>query len=124
VEPDKKSGIMQGFQERPGARGLARRTQWLIVAGIALIVAVTFGTRWLLNRFSAARSNAAAVETQSSQAPGTFRPTDAQWESLKIAPVQLRSFQTERTTEGKIANDDDATTPVFSPWTKPLRGSR
>jgi cobalt-zinc-cadmium efflux system membrane fusion protein len=107
---------MKGFRERPVARGLARRTQWLIVAGIALIVAATFGTHWLLDRFSAARSNVTAAETQSAPATGTFRPTDAQWESLKIAPVQLRSFQSERTTEGKIANDDDATTPVFSPY--------
>ncbi|MBV8176953.1 MAG: biotin/lipoyl-binding protein [Verrucomicrobia bacterium] len=46
----------------------------------------------------------------------TFRPTEAQWEAPKIVPVQPVRFQNERTSEGKIANDDDRTTPVFSPY--------
>jgi cobalt-zinc-cadmium efflux system membrane fusion protein len=62
------------------------------------------------------RSNAALTENQPATTPGTFRPTDTQWESLKIVPVQLVSFRVEHTTEGKIANDDDTTTPVFSPY--------
>jgi membrane fusion protein, heavy metal efflux system len=49
-------------------------------------------------------------------APGTFRPTDAQWESLKIAPVIEQTFRPELVTDGKIAADDDTTTPVFSPY--------
>jgi membrane fusion protein, heavy metal efflux system len=88
----------------------------LIVGGIALFVTGIFGIGSLLSRFAIARSNAESEETQAATPPGTFRPTDAQWENLKIVPVQLTSFQTEHTTEGKIANDDDATTPVFSPY--------
>lgn len=49
-------------------------------------------------------------------APETFRPTAAQWASLKIAPVEPMTFRAERTTDGKIANNDDKTTPVFSPY--------
>lgn len=49
-------------------------------------------------------------------APGTFRPTDAQWASLKFAPVEQMIFRAERVTDGKIANNDDTTTPVFSPY--------
>jgi len=109
--------MKQVFRERPVGRGLASRTQWLIVVAIASVVAAPLGTGWLMSRLSGAKSNAAAAEARSSPATTrTFRPTDAQWESLKIAPVQLRTFQSERTTEGKIANDDDATTPVFSPY--------
>jgi cobalt-zinc-cadmium efflux system membrane fusion protein len=66
--------------------------------------------------FAVAKSTAAATQTQPTPAPGTFRPTDTQWESLKIASVQLLSFQNTHTTDGKIANNDDATTPVFSPY--------
>jgi cobalt-zinc-cadmium efflux system membrane fusion protein len=69
-----------------------------------------------MSRSSTARANAATAEPQSETKPGTFRPTDAQWENLKIVPVQLTSFRTEHTAEGKIANCDDATTPVFSPY--------
>jgi membrane fusion protein, heavy metal efflux system len=47
-------------------------------------------------------------------APGTFRPTAAQWAGFKIEPVRLVSFRPEQVTEGNIAIDDDLTTPVFS----------
>jgi cobalt-zinc-cadmium efflux system membrane fusion protein len=49
-------------------------------------------------------------------APGTFRPTEAQWKSLKVVPATLRTFHSESSTEGNIAIDDDLTTPVFSPY--------
>jgi membrane fusion protein, heavy metal efflux system len=87
----------------------------LIVAGIVLFVAGIFSIGSLVSWFVTARSNAASAETPSATTPGTFRPTDTQWESLKIAPVQLLSFRTEHTTEGKIANDDDTTTPCSRP---------
>ena len=49
-------------------------------------------------------------------APGTFKPTEAQWKSLKIEAVGIRSFRPEQVTEGNIALDDDLNTPVFSPY--------
>jgi cobalt-zinc-cadmium efflux system membrane fusion protein len=106
---------MQDLRQSPFARVMARRTQLLIVVGIFIIAGI-FGIGSLMTRFVMTKSNAEAPETRVAQPPGTFRPTEAQWESLKIVPVQLVSFQNERTTEGKIANDDDATTPVFSPY--------
>ena len=108
---------MQGWRpSSPFGRALARRTQWLIVAGVALSVGAIYGLGSLISWYEMVKSTASAAEREVSTPPGTFRPTDAQWEDLKIAPVQLRSFQTEDTAEGKIANDDDATTPVFSPY--------
>jgi cobalt-zinc-cadmium efflux system membrane fusion protein len=107
---------MQELGQSPLAPALGRRTQFFIVAGIALTGAGIFGTGSIISRFSAASANATAAETQSATKPGTFRPTDAQWENLKIVAVQPKMFQAEHTTEGKIANDDDATTPVFSPY--------
>jgi cobalt-zinc-cadmium efflux system membrane fusion protein len=49
-------------------------------------------------------------------APGTFRPTTDQLANLKIAPIALVVFRTERVTDGKIALNGDRTTPVFSPY--------
>lgn len=95
-------------------RLLAQRTQWLIVGGFALGLCGLFGTAAALNSLVPKSSSVEAA--QPAVSPGMFQPTDAQWASLKIEPVQLRSFKTEHTTEGKIANDDDATTPVFSPY--------
>jgi membrane fusion protein, heavy metal efflux system len=48
--------------------------------------------------------------------PGSFKPTEAQWKGLQIAPVETRSFRPERVTEGNIAIDDDLNTAVFSPY--------
>jgi len=107
---------MQDLRHKQSPRGLARRTQLLIVAGMGCVIAGIFVIGSLLTRFVTGRSSSEAPETQLATTPGTFRPTEAQWEALKIVPVQLVTFQNERTTEGKIANDDDRTTPVFSPY--------
>ncbi len=45
-----------------------------------------------------------------------FRPTKAQWLGLKVSPVRMMNFHTERSTEGYIAYNDDTMTPVFSPY--------
>jgi membrane fusion protein, heavy metal efflux system len=47
---------------------------------------------------------------------GTFRPTDAQWLNIKTDLVREVVFRSEHRTDGKIAIDDDQTTPVFSPF--------
>ena len=45
-----------------------------------------------------------------------YRPTDAEWATLTIEAVEQRPFRTERATEGKIAVDEDRSTPIFSPY--------
>jgi len=47
----------------------------------------------------------------------TFKASLAQWADLKIEPVQMIDFPRTSDTDGKIATDDDLTTPVFSPYT-------
>ncbi len=47
---------------------------------------------------------------------GTIRLTAAQWVNIKTGPVREVTFRTEQRTDGKIALDDDAVTPVFSPF--------
>lgn len=60
---------------------------------------------------------ASAAENPPSKAePATFKPSPAQWASLRFAKVEQREFRSERLTEGSIAVDDDLTTPVFSPY--------
>ena len=50
------------------------------------------------------------------EADGAFRPRDTQWSSLRLAPVRQVAFRDERATDGKIAINEDTTTPVFSPY--------
>ena len=94
---------------------LPRAAQLLIVAALAGVIVVFFGMRSILGLFSG-KPNGEAAEAQPSASPNSFRPTDAQWQSLKLETVQLKTFQDQHSTDGKIANDDDATTPVFSPY--------
>jgi membrane fusion protein, heavy metal efflux system len=93
-------------------RALSRRAQLALLGAAALVALLLLVVVPYLRVYFAPREEAAAP----SLAPGTFRPTQAQWASLKIAPVREVTFRTERVTDGKIAYNDDTTTPVFSPY--------
>lgn len=56
------------------------------------------------------------VSSQSRKGLQRYATTPAEWASLTIEPVTQRGFRTERATEGKIAIDEDRSTPVFSPY--------
>ncbi|MBR1148949.1 efflux RND transporter periplasmic adaptor subunit [Bradyrhizobium sp. AUGA SZCCT0431] len=45
-----------------------------------------------------------------------YKLSPAEWASLTIQPVATRGFRAEHVTEGKIAIDEDRSTPVFSPY--------
>lgn len=100
----------------PTVRTLPRRTQVLIVFAIALIIAAVVGIRSFMNNFASAASHPDTAQMAQTNTPGTFRPTTAQWASLKVAAVQTMSFRTERVTDGNIAVNEETTTPVFSPY--------
>jgi cobalt-zinc-cadmium efflux system membrane fusion protein len=97
-------------------RTLPRRTQVLIVFGIVLIIAAVVCILSFVNHFASATSHSDAAQMAQTNTPGTFRPTTAQWASLKVAAVQTMTFRTERVTDGNIAVNDQTTTPVFSPY--------
>ncbi len=50
------------------------------------------------------------------ESDGAFRPTDSQWSGFKFAKVEPLAFREERATDGRIAINEDTTTPVFSPY--------
>ena len=56
------------------------------------------------------------VSSQSRKGSPRYTPTPAEWASLTIQPVTERAFREEHVTEGKIAVDEDRSTPVFSPY--------
>jgi cobalt-zinc-cadmium efflux system membrane fusion protein len=47
----------------------------------------------------------------------TYKPTPTEWAGLTVEPVTEQTFRAEHITEGKIAVDEDRSTPVFSPYT-------
>jgi cobalt-zinc-cadmium efflux system membrane fusion protein len=45
-----------------------------------------------------------------------YVPTPAEWASLTVEPVTEKVFRAEHVTEGKIAVNEDSSTPIFSPF--------
>jgi cobalt-zinc-cadmium efflux system membrane fusion protein len=92
---------------------LRRNRLWLAGGGAAAVAAIVAGF-WLMN--SGPGNAVARPEKVTRDADGAFRPSETQWASLKLAPVRQVAFRDERATDGKIAINDDTTTPVFSPY--------
>jgi cobalt-zinc-cadmium efflux system membrane fusion protein len=78
-----------------------------IAATIGLLAAIFFVVKGL---------HTDAVEAPTADEPGTFMPGKDQVAGFKIMPVATVSFHSQRVTDGKIATNDDTTTPVFSPY--------
>jgi cobalt-zinc-cadmium efflux system membrane fusion protein len=86
-----------------------------LLAVLATAAAVGFGL------FGAARlliPHARSVETGSSVKAKLprYEPSAAEWASLTVEPVSERVFRAEHITEGKIAVNEDSSTPIFSPY--------
>jgi membrane fusion protein, heavy metal efflux system len=94
----------------PAPRG-SRARQLAIVAVAAALVVLGLAVVPKAVKPTAEQSSEATKP-----APGTFRPTAAQWAGLKFQIVPTMAFRPEQVTEGNIAIDDDLTTPVFSPY--------
>ena len=96
-------------------RALARRVPGRtlpIVVGVAVIAAASLAFVKLRDQ-----GDTKAVEVSSqSKRPQRFAPSDAQWATLTVEPVKELVFRSERATEGKIAVDEDRSTPIFSPY--------
>ena len=71
---------------------------------------------WAAKSHPTADVDDTAVSSQSKRARGVFYPTSAQWATLTVEPAQQRVFRSEHVTEGKIAVDEDRSTPIFSPY--------
>lgn len=83
------------------------RTKFFVV----FCVVALFGAL-LIDHFSDSSTSVREAKTVQT----TFVPTPGQWASLTIASVKQHTFRSEHVTEGKIAIDDDRSTPIFSPY--------
>src|SRR5664279_822696 len=88
-------------------RQLAVGAALLVLAGAALYGLVHIGR---------AGQGHSEVSSQSRKGLQRYTPTPAEWASLTIEPATERQFRAEHVTEGKIAVDEDRSTPVFSPY--------
>ena len=90
-------------------------TRKQLAIGGALLVVVGVAAFGLMH-ISGAPQGHSEVSSQSRKGLQRYTPSPAEWASLTIRPVTERAFRAEHVTEGKIAVDEDRSTPVFSPY--------
>src|SRR3954469_24873809 len=90
---------------------LSRQRQTVGVALLLFAGAAAYG----FVHIGGAKSGHSEVSSQSRKGLTRYSPTPAEWASLSIQPVVEKAFRAEHVTEGKIAIDEDRSTPVFSP---------
>jgi cobalt-zinc-cadmium efflux system membrane fusion protein len=83
----------------------------LLAGGLVLVVLAAAGY-WMFG----ASSTSTPVPKPPKYTPDEFRPTKEQWSDFTIKPVEVITFHSEESTEGKIAINEDRQTPVFSPY--------
>src|SRR5947199_10368664 len=86
------------------------------LAGGAALLAIVSAALYGLVHISGATQQHSEVSSQSRKGLQRYTPSPAEWASLTIQPVTERAFRAEHVTEGKIAVDEDRSTPVFSPY--------
>jgi cobalt-zinc-cadmium efflux system membrane fusion protein len=94
------------------ARALSRRQLMLAGAAVVLLGA---GVVVYASSHHAPSGNI-DLSSQTRRATNRYRPTEQEWSNLVVAQVGQRTFPPERTTEGKIALNDEQATPIFSPY--------
>jgi cobalt-zinc-cadmium efflux system membrane fusion protein len=97
-----------------GRTTLGRVRPSIILIVVAIIVGAGF--LWSKRHTAGADKSDIDVSSQPKKRPGSFYPTDAQWAGLTIETVQQQSFRSQLVTDGKIAVDENRSTPVFSPY--------
>ena len=88
-----------------------KRVVTLAAAAIALAIGAVGATRLL-----ASHGKSMEMSSQAKVKPPRYVPTASELATLSIAPVTERVFRAEHVTEGKIAVNEDRSTPIFSPY--------
>jgi len=94
-----------------GANWTGRRLLIALVAIGMAAGAVAIASRTLIQRAKSSETSHAAKGD-----PASFTPTEAEWASLAFEPATEQVFRAEHATEGKIAVNEDSSTPIFSPY--------
>jgi membrane fusion protein, heavy metal efflux system len=95
---------------------IAADRNWRRLA-IALTVIVLVGAGIIgANRMFVQHAKSSETSGSSKANSSRFMPSEAAWASLSAEPVSERIFRAEHITEGKIAVNEDSSTPIFSPY--------
>jgi cobalt-zinc-cadmium efflux system membrane fusion protein len=87
-----------------------------LIALAALVAIAAGGGAFVFSKRNDAVRVPSDVSAQERRQAGSYKPTDADWATVSVEEVKQREFRAENITEGKIAIDEDRSTPVFSPY--------
>src|SRR5579871_4671829 len=90
-------------------------TKRRMIASVVLLALAGAGIYGFLFA-SAKEKSSSEISSQSRRNAQNFMPTPSEWATLTIEPAKAKSFRAEYVTEGKVAVDEDRSTPVFSPY--------
>jgi cobalt-zinc-cadmium efflux system membrane fusion protein len=91
-----------------------RKLRKLAIAVAVIVLAGAGGIG--VKRMLAERAKSPEATVQSKGVLPFYVPTPAEWASLTVEPVTERAFRAEHVTEGKIAVNEESSTPIFSPF--------
>ena len=106
------------IENQPWSKIVFSKPSRLVEVAVVLLLAVAGGA-FLLSKGHRTQNADRLNSEYSSQAkrqPKKFRPSSEQWAGLMFQTVNSRSFQSKLVTEGKVAIDEDHSTPIFSPY--------
>src|SRR3954454_17776303 len=90
-------------------------TKQRVVTSVVLLALAGAGAYGLLHAGAKDKSHS-EVSSQSRRNAQNFTPTPSEWATMTIEPVKAKTFRAEYVTEGKVAVDEDRSTPAFSPY--------
>jgi cobalt-zinc-cadmium efflux system membrane fusion protein len=90
-------------------------TKQRVITSVVLLALAGAGAYGFLYAGAKEKSHS-EVSSQSRRNAQNFTPTPSEWATLTIEPVKAKTFRAEYVTEGKVAVDEDRSTPVFSPY--------
>lgn len=90
-------------------------TKQRVITSVVLLALAGAGAYGFLYAGAKDKSHS-EISSQSRRNAQNFTPTPSEWATLTIEPVKAKTFRAEYVTEGKVAVDEDRSTPVFSPY--------
>ncbi|CUT10585.1 Probable CoZnCd efflux system membrane fusion protein [Bradyrhizobium sp.] len=90
-------------------------TKQRVITSVVLLALAGAGAYGFLHAGAKEKSHS-EISSQSRRNAQNFTPTPSEWATLTIEPVKAKTFRAEYVTEGKVAVDEDRSTPVFSPY--------
>jgi membrane fusion protein, heavy metal efflux system len=111
IKPDSIRAMLKRFSQR---LLLGQRKGLVLSACVAAGVVAVGGTAYY--QLKPAGRGHTEISSQSRRVADRYTPSPTEWASLTFENVSDCSFRAEHVTEGKIAIDEDRSTPVFSPY--------